>query len=367
MAKRFSIAVIRDKLVVAPDLLRLIGDDYRVIPHHIDQMRRLERIDADIIIADLDHIAELNILEYGAQLKRLRRPNQTSLLITSRAQRPTIIQAGLLAGSNNLVRPLDPGSFTSLLNGLNALQTLRTSGLNRFKIHQLAGRSSEFQTGINAATDTLDSVFSIAAGNRAMTQAEIQANSGAIVAAVEAHGLKSWVDTVRAHHDPTYQHCLLVTGAAVAFGRHVGFSERDIRRVTSGALLHDIGKVVVPLTILDKPDKLTVEEFDVVKQHTLAGAEMLVRNNAFDEEMLDIVLSHHEYLDGSGYPHGRSAQSISDLVRLITIADIFAALIERRAYKEAMSPETAYDILLSMNTKLDIPLVKAQKGVLIAA
>jgi HD-GYP domain-containing protein (c-di-GMP phosphodiesterase class II) len=79
------------------------------------------------------------------------------------------------------------------------------------------------------------------------------------------------------------------------------------------------------------------------------------------------VLSHHEYLDGSGYPHGKSASEISDLCRVTTIADIFAALVEDRPYRAPMTNDEAYDILLGMRGKLDMPLVKAHRTLLTAA
>jgi HD-GYP domain-containing protein (c-di-GMP phosphodiesterase class II) len=76
-------------------------------------------------------------------------------------------------------------------------------------------------------------------------------------------------------------------------------------------------------------------------------------------ELREIVLGHHEYLDGSGYPSGLTASDIPDIVRLITVADIFGALIEKRAYRAPLSGEEAYAILLAMDGKLDMPIVKA--------
>jgi hypothetical protein len=80
-------------------------------------------------------------------------------------------------------------------------------------------------------------------------------------------------------------------------------------------------------------------------------------------EMLDMVAHHHEYLDGSGYPHGLQASELSDLVRMITIADIFGALIERRVYKAPLSGEAAYGILMDMGPKLDRDLVREFRGI----
>jgi putative nucleotidyltransferase with HDIG domain len=367
MTRRPSLAIIRDKLLVPADLMTIAGKMFRVIPMELGQLQRLDRIEADVIIADLDGFLPEQVHQLSEDLRRIRKGGQTVLIISNRAQRPTVIAAQLLKGNNYLSRPLDDSNLGTLLRGLTSLVTLRHSGKNRMVESKLEIATPTMRTGLDAATDSLDSVFSIPAGNRAMTQDEIERRSVDIVSAVATHGLKGWIDTVQHHHDPTYKHCLMVTGTAVAFGRHVGFNMHDINRVTVGALLHDVGKVVVPVEILEKPGKLTPKEFEILKRHTTAGKEMLEQAGAFESEMLELVLSHHEYLDGTGYPHGLKGDQIPDLVRLITIADIFSALVEKRSYKAAMSNQAAYDVLISMRGKLDIPLVKAQRDILLAA
>ncbi len=367
MTRRLSIAIIREKSEMPADMSQFITKEFRVIQLLPAQVSRLERIEADIVIADLDLMLPEQIDLFGEHLPRLRKPEQTVLIISTRAQRATIVAAKLLKGNNNLSRPLDDSNFGSLLRGIASLAKLRLTGENRINETKMTAHTTVFMNGVDAATDSLDAVFSIAAGNRAMTQTDIARRSEDIIAAVSVHGLKGWVDTVREHHNATYQHSLLVTGAAVAFGHHVGFSARDIGRVTVGALLHDVGKVVVPVEILEKPSKLTLEEYEALKKHTTFGKRILEEIGSFEPEMLDVVLSHHEYLDGSGYPHGLKGDDIPDLVRLITIADIYSALVEKRSYKDPMSSRRAYDVLLSMKGKLDMPLVAAQRPVLLAA
>ena len=98
-----------------------------------------------------------------------------------------------------------------------------------------------------------------------------------------------------------------------------------------------------------------------MRKHPEYGFHALKVANAVPSEMLDIVLHHHEMLDGSGYPHGLQGREISDLVRMVTIADVFGALIERRSYRPPLSGEVAYQILLDMGPKLDKDLVRAFK------
>ena len=96
-----------------------------------------------------------------------------------------------------------------------------------------------------------------------------------------------------------------------------------------------------------------------MRMHPEYGLEALLKSEeAVQPEMRDIVVHHHEYLDGSGYPHGLQANEISDLVRIMTISDVYGALIERRSYKPSLSSQQAYDLLLEMGPKLDKDLLR---------
>ena len=176
-------------------------------------------------------------------------------------------------------------------------------------------------------------------------------------------GLSNWIETVRRHHEGTYQHCLLVAGVAVDFGLSLGLAKQDIERLYSAAMFHDIGKAKIPLAVLDKPGRLDPEERALIETHPAAGYEVLKGNAGVSPEILDVVRHHHEYLDGSGYPDALCAASITDIVRMMTISDIFAALIEHRHYKPPMPRQQAYEIIKGMQGKLEQPLVAAFKEV----
>jgi putative nucleotidyltransferase with HDIG domain len=212
---------------------------------------------------------------------------------------------------------------------------------------------------VSAAVNTLQSIFSSACGGGPLSSSSVKSAGEAIVGHVETQGLIAWIDTVRTHHSLTYQHCLLVTGLAVAFGQHIGASRADRQRLAFAGMLHDIGKARIPLAILEKPGRLDENEMAVMKKHPQFGLDALGTMSGLPAEMLDMVVHHHEYLDGSGYPHGLHASEISDLVRMITIADVFGALIERRSYKPPLPGSAAYHILLDMGPKLDKDLVQA--------
>src|SRR6478735_4456396 len=123
------------------------------------------------------------------------------------------------------------------------------------------------------------------------------------------------------------------------------------------------GTAFVPVAILDKPGKLTEEEMRVIRKHPRLGYDALAAQGGFPPEMLDVVLHHHELLDGSGYPNGLRSDQISDIVRLTTIVDIHAALVERRAYRLPFTHAKAFGIMEQMGGKLDHQLLQAFRPV----
>jgi putative nucleotidyltransferase with HDIG domain len=149
--------------------------------------------------------------------------------------------------------------------------------------------------------------------------------------------LNRWISAVRPHHGGTYQHCMLVPGVAVAFGQIPCIPSSDLKRLAFAALVHDAGKANVPLAILDKPGPLTADEMAIMRQHPVTGADLIASSPGIEQIVVDVVRHHHEYLDGSGYPDGLRGDEIPDLVRIATIADIFGALVEKRAYKATRS------------------------------
>ncbi len=180
-----------------------------------------------------------------------------------------------------------------------------------------------------------------------------------ILRAVGESGLGAWLDTVRSYDDATYQHCLMVAGLAATFAIDLGFTEPDRQRLVRAALVHDVGKARIPLAILNKPGPLDPGERAVMREHAAMGHAILVKAGGFDETVLSVVRHHHEALDGSGYPDGLSGREIGDLVRLITICDVYSALVERRPYRAPMPAAKAIQVLYAMAGKLDLDLVRA--------
>jgi putative nucleotidyltransferase with HDIG domain len=207
------------------------------------------------------------------------------------------------------------------------------------------------------------SLFSAIGKGRQITLSDAEKITSEVINSIKRIGLNAWLDDVRRYHEGTFQHCLLVTGVAVAFALKVKFPDSDVERLGLAATLHDVGKARIPLAILDKPGRLDRTEQEIMERHPLIGYELLKTIPEISPEILDGVKHHHEYLDGSGYPDGLMGAQIPDLVRLLTISDIFAALVERRTYRPPMSRQDAYKILCEMDGKLETALVKAFRSV----
>ncbi|WP_342154634.1 HD-GYP domain-containing protein [Methylorubrum sp. SB2] len=180
-----------------------------------------------------------------------------------------------------------------------------------------------------------------------------------VLSAIEEGGLTRWLDVVWEHDDTTFQHSLLVAGLVTAFTQSLGFSQADRLLMARGALMHDLGKAQIPLAILHKPGVLDANEMAVMRTHPAIGHGILYASGCRDTVVLAMTRHHHELLDGSGYPDGLSGEAIADPIRLLTICDIYAALIERRSYKASFSSQEAMRILHGMTGKLEGALVQA--------
>ena len=211
------------------------------------------------------------------------------------------------------------------------------------------------------------SMFSAIRNGKPISLSDAENATSQTIDSIEQDGLAAWLDDVRRYHEGTFQHCLLVTGVAVGFALNIRLASPDVKRLGMAATLHDIGKARIPLPILDKPGRLDPAEEEVMRRHPAIGYELLKDLPSISPEILDGVRHHHEYLDGSGYPDGLTAPEISDMVRLLTISDIFAALIETRSYRPAMSRQKAYEILCGMDGKLEQALVRAFRNVALLA
>jgi putative nucleotidyltransferase with HDIG domain len=282
-----------------------------------------------------------------------RRPRDSQVIFSVRRDsHAESVQALALGATGLIARPVMGAGLRAKLDEKNRTLSELADGIG---LDELPGIGA----GVNALYDLFDSALR----GGPIDPKAVSAAGEAVVSSIDEAGLGRWVNAVRKHHSQTYQHCLLVTGVAVGFGRHLGFNRVDKQRLATAGLLHDIGKAKIPLEILEKDGPLNADELAIMRQHPLYGLEALQNSPGLQPEMLDMVAHHHEYLDGSGYPHGLQSNAISDLVRTMTISDIYGALIEQRSYKPALDPAAAYDILVGMRDKLDKDLVREFRAI----
>ena len=149
----------------------------------------------------------------------------------------------------------------------------------------------------------------------------------------------------------TYTHCVNVCILTTLFSRHMGESADKVFASGLAGMFHDLGKALVPLQILNAPRKLSDAEFAVMKGHPLLGHEQLAAVPGILPEVLMGAVQHHEKHNGTGYPYGLAGQEISDIGRMVGVADVYDALTSRRPYKGAMYPHKALGIMYEMRDK----------------
>lgn len=169
----------------------------------------------------------------------------------------------------------------------------------------------------------------------------------------------AWIDALANHHNYSFRHSMFVCGTLTYFAHSIGIGASDLERLTVGGLIHDIGKSMIPVEILDKPGKLDDADWRIMRNHPTYSREILLREPDLDPDTIAMAVHHHERLDGTGYPDGLSGTRINDCTRLIAIADVYSALIDKRSYKGAMTNEQALDLMGTFEGHLDMDLVKA--------
>jgi PAS domain S-box-containing protein/putative nucleotidyltransferase with HDIG domain len=168
--------------------------------------------------------------------------------------------------------------------------------------------------------------------------------------------IEGWSKALDLRDRETEGHSQRVTELGLELARRIGLNQKQLKNFRRGALLHDIGKMGVPDTILFKPGSLTDEEWVLMKQHTVFAQDMLI-DIAYLREALEIPYSHHERWDGSGYPQGLKSEEIPLAARIFAVADVFDALTSDRPYRQAWTKEKTVSYIKEESGKLFDPAV----------
>lgn len=168
----------------------------------------------------------------------------------------------------------------------------------------------------------------------------------AIIEEITANkGMRVGIYSLCSYDDGTYNHSVNVCVLAICVADGLGISPQDLRVIGTGALLHDIGKLLVPKSILNKPGQLTPDEYNLIKTHTEKGWELLSRCFEIGALAALAALEHHERIDASGYPRRVGGDEISRIGRITAVADVYEAMSSDRPQRKALLPDAIYAFL----------------------
>ena len=179
--------------------------------------------------------------------------------------------------------------------------------------------------------------------------ASVQRNPGAIVSLAR----------LKTKDDYTYMHSVAVCALMVALGRQLGLNDEQCRQAGFAGLLHDMGKALMPLEILNKPGKLSEEEFAVMRSHPERGHRLLAEAGGVSAEVLDVCLNHHERMDGKGYPNRLTPERISQIARMGAVCDVYDAITSNRPYKGGWDPAESIARMASWQGHFDGDIFQA--------
>ncbi|WP_192034951.1 HD-GYP domain-containing protein [Halomonas sp. YLGW01] len=167
-----------------------------------------------------------------------------------------------------------------------------------------------------------------------------------------------WLTRIKHKNEYTAEHCLNVGVLAMIFAQHLGYPQARIEELGLAGMLHDVGKMRVDPAILEKPGKLTAQEYQQVKAHVLEGYAMLAEDPTLSDEVKTASRDHHERINGEGYPYGKTGNELGQAAKIIAIIDAYDAITSERVYSEARPPDEALRILYqARNQHFDEALV----------
>lgn len=196
-----------------------------------------------------------------------------------------------------------------------------------------------FSKGFDGMVDSLKNSMEAIADNRGEVKAEQLLSGVDAILANSRNGLHTidMMHCMRDYDDLTYAHSVNVSLLCNTIGEWLGYKSEEIRAVTLAGLMHDIGKIAIPPELIKKPGKLTKEEYEIVKSHTVLGYEILKKTN-LDQQIALVALCHHERCNGTGYPLGIGASQMNEYSRIAAVADVYDAMTADRVYRKGICP-----------------------------
>lgn len=198
----------------------------------------------------------------------------------------------------------------------------------------------EFNKKYTAAKDNLNNTFGkVLKGSLIKDDVEnlVDASWNMMDENINTYEMLGMIYSMHRYSDATYMHCMNVGVIATMIGKWLDWKEEDLKILNTCGMFHDIGKLMIDKAILDKPSRLTDEEYKIMKTHTVKGYEIL-KPMGLDKRIVNAALLHHERCDGSGYPLGVKGDKLDEFTKIIAIADVYEALTANRVYRKSMCP-----------------------------
>lgn len=241
------------------------------------------------------------------------------------------------------VNPIAPGSPTTRYQTLTPVET------------EICEASPTYRSSL----DEIHVLLQSAGQHRALRTKNLKKQVKACVDSIERNpSAMLWLTRIKHADQYTAEHCLNVGVLAIALGRHLGVNRQQLEMLGLCGMLHDVGKMQLDQQILNKKGRLTADEFEHVKQHTLFGRDMLLKDALLPSEVVTAAYSHHEREDGAGYPEALPKTQIGFYSRVVSIVDAYDAITSRRCYSDPRTSAQALKILYeNAGTQFDARLV----------
>ncbi|SCG82672.1 Response regulator rpfG [Proteiniborus sp. DW1] len=229
----------------------------------------------------------------------------------------------------------------------NNITTLRNLGIKFLEIYSNNNKQDEFVIINNDCfaekykkfSDKTKGIFYNARFGKKLVVCEIgEAVNKMIEEIVKSNNILARLRQIEEESDYTYRHSLDVCMLATMVGKWLGYSAVELKQLALAGLFHDIGKVKIPDNIINKPGRLTEDEYDLVKNHTIFGYNLLNETVGISKNIAFGALQHHEREDGSGYPLGLDSKKIHEFAKIIAVCDVYNAMTTERVYKGKQSP-----------------------------
>lgn len=266
-----------------------------------------------------------------------------------------------------------------LLRHEDGVRQLKSSGAESIVINTARGNDVEARPGgpasmktdnssettaavshaVRSAADAVAETFAVAEAGGGVSLKSMAAATGKISDAVQSNpAIFIGVTRLKSKDETTFVHSVSVSGLMIHFGGYLGLDKATVDLLGVSGLLHDIGKVEIPSSILNKADGLSPEEREIINLHPVFGRDILSRNDQMPEMVLDVCFNHHERMDGGGYPSRRSGSELSLYARIAAICDVYDAITSVRPYKKPWTANEALTWMLRREGHFDMQLLK---------